>query len=125
MPTPKKPSVVHELKGSYKKNPQRKNNAEPSPEGELGLFVENPSIIRSEVWEEIAGVSVPGLLTNMDTIWIELVVDLLIQHRTGEITSSDRGQLLKLLGGIGFNPVDRSRIGIQEKPKVNRFKEVM
>jgi len=125
MGRPRKPTIIHEIKGSYKKDPQRRRDSEPKPSGSIGAFVENRSKDKEAVWNELTEACVDGVLTDMDAVWLEVTVDLLILHRSGEITTGDRAQLLKLLSGIGFNPVDRSRIGIKEKEKVNRFKEVM
>jgi hypothetical protein len=53
--------------------------------------------------------------------WLELTCEPYAKKLNGDISTSERGQLITLLAKIGFNPSDRSNIQILAPKKKNQF----
>lgn len=112
MARPLKPSAIKELNGSFKHDPQRRNKDEPQPTGGIGPWIEHRPVDKAAIWDELVEISAPGVLTNMDRVWLEMTVELLHKFRIGEATSPDIKDLITMLSRIGMNPSDRQRVGV-------------
>ena len=108
----KKPTALLEAKGAYKKDPQRRKKGEPSPRMGIGKAPYMPSCDFTAVWDEIVDNVCPGVLGNSDRIHLEMTVNLLCEYRQNpsEMSSAKFTNLMRGLGSIGMNPIDRSRI---------------
>ena len=111
-----KPSAVKKLEGAYKRNPNRKPKGEPQPRMGIGAAPKWMTEFQSNIWDEFVDQIAPGVLKNMDRIFLEQGVLLLEKSRLEEINSADRSALLTVLGKLGMNPCDRQKITV-ETPK--------
>jgi len=122
MGRPAKPTKVLELNGAFKKNPNRRRDNEPCPTGDIG---DPPKSLRrkalKDIWWEMVDLAPPGVLTNADRIHLEIICHLLGELRKDpvnfQVTKLTR--LEAMLGKLGLNPSDRSKVpGLSKgKPK--------
>ena len=123
MARPKTASKILELKGSFKKHPERKRQAEP--EGRE-VFSRAPpdqlSGYQQECWREIIKAIPAGVLTGSDLIHVEVVARLLAELRTkGDEMRTERiTRLTQEMGRLGLNPSARASLSV-EKPKTNKY----
>ena len=117
-----KPTALHKLTGAYKKDPQRTRNNEASPRLGIGKAAENPSVIFSDVWDEVVDNVCPGVLGNCDRIHLEIVCRLICQFRSDpeEISSAKIGMIEKMLGKLGMNPIDRIKITVPQDEEISK-----
>jgi hypothetical protein len=122
MGRPSKPTAVLELVGAYQKNPQRKRQKEPKPSQGIGSFSLGPTSI-PEIWDEIVGQVVPGVLTISDRMALELVCRLYAEIRLNpdEISVGKVTALANLLGRFGLTPSDRAKISMPEEEKEDEW----
>jgi hypothetical protein len=117
---PRKSTAAHELSGSFEKHPERKaaRANEPKPEGPLGQPPQcfNPlspsGLALIGIWNEVVSQVPPGLLTLSDRFHVELSCRLILRIRTSSANSGDYSRLDVLLGKMGMNPADRSRVNL-------------
>ena len=126
MARPRTPTNVLELKGSFKKDPQRKRE-DAEAAGPLGG---SPAHINGAVlgaWNEIVASAPREVLTGSDALAIELAANLLAQFRADpvEFTAAKLVRLEALLGKFGMTPADRAKVGgKKEAPKGNPFADL-
>lgn len=128
MPRNKMPLEVAKLKGADKQNPQRYRTI--PPKSQYGIGKAPPSLTKDEVkcWDELVYYSLPGVLSGSDRHIVEVTSKLLHEFRYPPSYGFDNpklAQLMRNLGLLGMNPVDRQRLGVQkpEKPKENDFEK--
>lgn len=121
MGRPRKSTAEHELSGSFEKHPERKaaRANEPKPHGPLG---EPPSSFDPEtttgtrlivIWNELVSQAPPGVLTSADRVHLELACRLCNRIRTNTNAKiGDFNRLAELLGKMGMNPADRSKVNL-------------
>lgn len=121
MPAHRKPTRLHLLYGSYKKNPQRQREREGEPEviEPLGEPPKHLDANQRKAWREIARTAPEGVLTRADRVSVELAAVLLAQLRGqgADFTPTRLAQLRYLLGQFGMTPADRSRVTLETKPR--------
>lgn len=120
----RKTTQQHELSGSFDSHPERKaaRALEPKPQGSLGAppacftVAGGSSAYTSErltaIWNEIVSEVPPGVLTISDRKHVELACRLLYRIRRDQAKSGDYSRLDVLLGKMGMNPADRSKVNI-------------
>lgn len=115
MGRPRKPTHLHEVTGSYVKNPGRRNNGEPVPREGIGTAPERLSTDFSEAWDELVANACPGVLGNSDRLWIEITARLLCEYREApeSMTGVRIGLLLSGLSKLGMSPSDRTRLQVK------------
>lgn len=126
MARPRTPTKVLELRGAFKKHPERaRQDAEA-----VGELTDPPPHISGAVlgaWKEIAKYAPRDVLTDSDRLSIELAANLLAQFRQDpvEFTAAKLMRLEALLGKFGMTPSDRAKVGGKsDKPKSNPFAEL-
>ena len=126
MARPRTPTNVLELKGSFKKDPQRRRE-DAEAVGPLGG---SPTHINGAVrgaWNEIVASAPREVLTGSDALAVELAANLLAQFRADpvEFTAAKLVRLEALLGKFGMTPADRAKVGgKKEAPKGNPFADL-
>lgn len=117
-----KPTAVHEAKGSYVKDPQRRRKTEPKPRKGIGSAPVKTSTEFAEVWDEIVDNICPGVLGNSDRIHMEMTVNTLIEYRRDPegMSAANKTLLKSLLGHMGMNPVDRTRIVAEQEEQQSK-----
>ena len=115
-PTPIK---LHELNGSYIKNPQRRVTNAVRPKRGIGPCPETVSTDWKICWDEIINLICPGVLGDSDRIWMERAAKLLAESRNPESkwTSQKENDLRQYLNKMGLNPSDRARLTVPEEGK--------
>lgn len=124
---PRKPTNLLELSGAYKKDPQRKKarQNEPSGGGGLGPYPgSRVGMTEEDAWNIIRTKAPKGVLEEADEEHVMLIARLMFLSWNDACTASERHLLATLLGKIGMNPSDRSRLQVasKEKPK-NRWSD--
>ena len=114
MARPNLPAQLHEIKGDYNKNPQRRPQNTPKPKSGIGPAPEITPNDWKECWDEIVNHVCLGVLGDSDRIWLERAAKLLAQSRTPEAkwTGAEEKSLQVYLSRFGMNPADRSKISI-------------
>lgn len=124
MGRPRKTTQQHELSGSFDTHPERKaaRALEPIPHGPLGASPacftaaggcpEEESERLVAIWDEIVSEVPPGVLTICDRKHLELACRLLNRIRKDLGKSGDYSRLDVLLGKMGMNPSDRSKVSV-------------
>lgn len=112
MGRPSQPTALHEVRGSYTKNPQRRNRGEPIPKAGIGPAPKWMSEAESEIWDELTGIVPPGVLGDSDRWAVERAVKLMYLSRYDEdkFTSGREGHLIAYLSRMGLTPSDRTKI---------------
>jgi len=126
MGRPRTPSAILELRGSYRKNPQRRRHPEPQPSGPLG---KPPRLLAREerrAWRDIERITPPGVLTVADRWLVEIAARLMAKMRGPKgLRPGERTQLIQCLSKMGLTPADRSKVGVTPRPAgVNVFEEL-
>lgn len=118
MGRPPLPTKLHEIKGSYDKDPQRRRHGEPEPRAALGPPPGSLDDHEKEIWNELVSISIPGVLGNTDRWAVEIAVKLMAELRTeGALSAGNLGQLLKCLSHLGMTPSDRAKLAVPGKKK--------
>lgn len=117
MGRPAKPTAIHELQGSYEKNPQRRREGEPRPKRALGPYPNDKPTTPEQCWDYLVDCLPAGVAGDYDRPSMQIAADLLAKHNTDDITSSERGQLIKMLSLFGMSPVDRTKLAVPGKKK--------
>jgi phage terminase small subunit len=122
MARPRKPTAVLELTGAFKKDPQRKRENEPQPNGPLG---EEPLHFDEElaaIWRELVAMVPARVLALSDRWLVELACRTMQQVRKGTALAAERNLLLSCLSRMGLTPADRSKIAVpQEKEELDEL----
>lgn len=117
MARPRTPSNVLELRGAYKRHPERREEraGEPEPQGEIGPAPAHLDEMARQCWEEVVSIAPIGVLGDCDRLHLEVVAELLALKRTVGIEAIDPAKLNRLdamLGKLGLNPADRSKVKV-------------
>jgi hypothetical protein len=111
------PTAVLELRGAFKKNPQRgrERDGEPKPQNPIGPPPSSLKEAEKTAWKEMAA---EGFwLTSADRFMLEIAAGLIVQHRRGIIDNPARSLLISTLSKLGFGPTERSKLKVQDAPK--------
>ena len=108
MARPRTPTKVLEMRGSYKRNPNRRRE-EPDVSGPLGDPPAYFSGAELAAWNEIASGAPRDVLTGSDHITVELAARLLADSRVNWVvfTAAKLARLEAMLGKFGMSPADR------------------
>ncbi len=126
MPKTRLPSKILDLRGTFKKNPQRRRSNEPVPDTP---FPKTPpkhlNVAQRAAWRTIARATPTGLLTGSDVILVEVLACLLAEFRADPHFQASRLARLSMeLGRLGLNPSDRVRLAVTPAPAGPGFDDV-
>ena len=127
MARPRTPTKILELKGAFKKNPQRERNNEPEPTKTLGNYPANfKSKKLKAIWDELADNFALGNLGNSDRLALETLCILVDGFRSDpkEFSSAKLGRMTALISLFGGTPSDRAKLNVPKTPKKNPFSEI-
>ncbi len=113
----RKPTVVHELSGAFKKNPQRRRTHEPVPRGGIGPAPDWFTDSQRQCWDDVVTACPDGVATSSDRLSLEVLAVLLDQFRreAGEMKAGLISRLDILLCRFGLAPADRSRVEVPKQ----------
>lgn len=125
MGRPRKPTSILHLTGAFQKNPSRLNERanEPKNLAELGEPPERLNVKQLEAWFEVVQNVPSGVLTKSDRHTLEITAVLLAEFwgSGAGMMGTHLNALNALLGKLGMNPSDRSKISVTESKKENPF----
>ena len=115
MARPRVPTSILELRGTYRKHPERRRHGEPVVKDPFPSSA--PAHLPPEVktaWQAITDAASPGVLKPSDIFIVELAACLVAEHRLApfDMPSSRRSQLLIILGSLGMTPRDRGKLHV-------------
>jgi phage terminase small subunit len=123
MGRPRKPTNILQLKGAFKANPSRRRarDSEPVPKAGIGPAPDYLSEAEKQAWDYLVGIVPNGVLFDSDRVHLEMTSRLMAEFRSGEM-KTDRIRLLStMVGKIGLNPSDRSKVLVPEGKAKNPF----
>lgn len=120
MARPRLPTNVHELKGSFKKDPARGRAREDEPVA-VGELTDPPAEMPPEVaerWREVVGLAHKGVLCEVDALIVEQTAYLLhyLRETKWAVSPAVMVRYEACLGKLGMTPADRSKVSAF-KPK--------
>lgn len=123
MGRPRTPTAVLDARGAFKKDPQRKRDGEPVVEESIGAVPTRLAGTEVVAWQEIVSTAPMGVLTKADRVHVEEMSRLLAEswEEGRDFQLGRRSLLNKMLGQIGMNPVDRSKIVVAKPKDANPF----
>ena len=125
MPAPRTPTNILELRGSFKKDPQRRkaHATEPVDTRAPGEPPERLSEAERTAWAEISSNCSPGVLVQSDRLAIEVTSRLLAElWETGQKFHNAKLRVLRsMLMSFGMIPSDRSKVSVPKPEAVNPF----
>jgi len=134
MARPRKPTAHLELVGAFQKNPNRARDSEPVSEDPIGEAPDRLSDLQAEAWDYLVDCCAAGVLTKMDRAYLELCAielafvwsyNAALQDPESKLPHRGSGSLTKdiasMLGKLGMNPSERSKVIVARKPKTNPF----
>ena len=119
-------SSILEMRGAYKRHPERKRTKEPEAAGVFDM--EPPETFEEdeiEAWKSVIS-QVPKLvLTGSDRNLVELTAVLWAQFRREkhEMAVARMNRMVTNFGFLGMTPSDRTRLQV-DKPKNNEFDDL-
>jgi len=118
MARPRTSAAVLELKGAFKKDPQRARE-DAKVNKPIGEPPKSLSPFQLKIWKEIVGKIPAGIAGDADESIVEMVVILFAEFRENakEFTAAKYGILHRLLSDLGMTPQGRAKIGAAPKPK--------
>ncbi len=110
MGRPRTPTAVLELRGAFRRNPNRRRKFEPRkltalPEPRPSL----PKPVKA-AWLEMQ--SRGFWLTSADKFLVEIATKLMAGYRSDQLKSGDVSMLIGLLSVIGFSPKERGSMDL-------------
>jgi len=121
MARPRKPTNVLELKGAFKKDPQRSAERENEPEavGDVGEPADNLNEHQKACWHDLVGRCHAGVLCAADAPFMEYAAKVWSQIRLSEEIDPKLGiRFETICARLGMTPADRSKVQVA-KPKEN------
>lgn len=106
------PTALHEMRGSFEKNPQRKRSGEPQVKAGIGPYPSERPTDPAACWDLIVDGACPGVLGDADRVSMQIAADLLAKHNSGDIQMGERNQLISLLSRMGMTPSDRAKLAV-------------
>jgi phage terminase small subunit len=120
---PRTPSNLLELKGAYKRNPNRRHHAEPVPTKKIGLPPRTFDKAHKKIWRELVRCFELASLGNSDRLALEVLCCLTHEFRKDpeSFQAAKHGRMSSLIGLFGGMPAMRSKIQVKKKPQANAF----
>lgn len=114
MGRPRTPTNVLDMRGAFKKNPQRLRERENEPTV-VDPLEDPPKTFTGDqlqAWNDIVRTAPKGVLTAADSVAVESAARLLALERIGKASDSQGRRLDALLGKFGMTPSDRSKVSV-------------
>lgn len=124
MARPRTPTNLLDARGAFKKDPQRRRDAEPVVREPIGAPPAELSGEELRWWQEIVTRAPLGVLTMADHVSVLLAAKLLAEAMAdfASFNPAKLGRLQSLLGTFGMTPSDRAKLSIPKaKERENPF----
>jgi hypothetical protein len=121
----KVPTAILDARGSFRKNPSRRREAEPEVTGSLSAPPDDFTPAEAKAWHMLAEKAPLGVLTDSDwptvvmaaKLWAEFMSD------SASFNTSRLTRLHRILGDFGLNPSDRASLSIPKPKEANPFEQ--
>jgi phage terminase small subunit len=128
MARPRTATQILELKGAFKKHPERKRDRANEPKHSDPFPKQAPKYLTDEqkkTWRQLVKQVPAGVLSGADITAVELPAILLAEFRTNplDMPTSRIALMSTLLGKLGLNPSDRTKLSIPAPKKRNQFED--
>lgn len=122
MPGIRTATSILELKGSYRKNPQRRRSAEPVAAPFRNTPPSHLTAAQKKIWRAIVKDCADGVITQSDRLALEQLTMLVSEWRENpkDFKTSRHALMHSCLARFGMTPCDRSKI-IVPKVTANKF----
>jgi hypothetical protein len=113
MSRPRTPTAILEQRGSFLTHKDRKEARANEPVPNAPIRKSPPASLDQEqrrVWFEFIRKIPAGVLGDCDEYWLAMAVRSECKERKGTITISERTQYMNLLGKLGMNPSERTKV---------------
>jgi hypothetical protein len=122
MARPRKPTADLELRGAFRKNPQRRRK-DPETAGPLGEPPPGWSEDLKAIWFELADIAPLGVLRIRDRWLVETACLLKHEERTDAVgmSSANRALLVTCLSRMGMTPSDASKVHAPKEKQASPF----
>lgn len=129
MSRPRTATKILQLRGAFKKNPDRAKERENEPVVKNAISKTPPrhlSESEKKVWRELVKSCPAGVATTADSQTMELAVVLMNEFRTdrSDFNAAKISALKNLLGLFGMNPSDRTKLSVEQPKKENEFDDI-
>lgn len=126
MARPRTATNILELKGAFAKNPNRKaaREDEPVPNAGIGPAPEYLAEDERSAWDYIVGTVPAGVLGDCDRSHLEIAARLFAYSRRVSVEDWSAMKIARLdsmLGRMGLNPAERSKVKADKAPPKNAF----
>jgi hypothetical protein len=128
MPRARKPTNVLELKGAFKKDPQRAaaRAGEPKADGSVGEPPMHLTPAARMVWVELTSMAHKGTLCAADRLFMEYAVKVVMtmRRRKASIDPKIGVRFEAVIARLGMSPADRSKVSVlPSKPDADPYAE--
>lgn len=129
MARPRKATNILELNGAFRHDPKRgrERENEPVPLAEIGPCPVTLDPDEVVVWEDMVSRMPYGVLGDCDRDHLEVVVRLMAYTRRVPVEEWEAAKIARLdamLGKLGMNPADRSKVKAEKAPPKNAFRDL-
>ena len=123
MARPRKPTNLHVVQGTYRKDRHGNRGSEPEIIEPLGGPPEGWPIAAKLLWAELSDLIPAGVAGKSDRLTFELLCRLVGTMRSGTeaLTPALAAQIRTTCAVFGLSPADRSRVSAPRLPKENPF----
>jgi hypothetical protein len=126
MARPRKATNVLQLNGAFAKNPDRGRERENEPEPKAGIGPCPATFEADEVqaWDYLVGIMPVGVLGDCDRAHLEVAAKLFAYSRRVKVEewlAANITRLDAMLGKMGLNPADRSKVKAAKVAPKNSF----
>ncbi|SRR5581483_9812207 len=124
MPRPRTPTRALELKGSFRKHPERRRPLEPTPNGPIGEAPVHFNDAERAAWYELIGILPQGVAADCDRWAIEVLSRLMVRFRTeDDFPAALLAQMNNLMGRFGMTASDRAKLSVPVRKEEDPLKE--
>jgi hypothetical protein len=118
MPRPRLPTAIHEAKGSYIHDPQRRREAEPLAKGPIGAPPARLNAEQKNAWYELLEILPDGVAT-LECRWaLERLARLMVKSWADNTAAWEESLIRSYMAGFGMTPADRAKVHVKpQKPK--------
>lgn len=129
MARPRTATNILQLRGAGKKHPERmrERENEPEPKSGIGPAPEKLKKDEREAWDYLVGIMPPGVLGDCDRGHLEIAARLFAYSRRVSVedwAAMKIARLDQMLGKMGLNPADRSKVRASKEAPKNRFADL-
>ncbi len=126
MSRPRKPTSLHVVSGTFRKDRHGDRVGEPVVAEPLGSPPAGWPIAAKMMWAELADYIPPGVATKADRVMFETLLRLVAKMRENSeaLTPALAAQIRTACGCFGMSPADRSRVSAPRLPEENPFAQL-